>query len=114
LDVKHETSKIEFHTANLNLGNASLHVGDLKTEQVDSSREFDTKAERATLHFATPLPAGSKAQLRIAFDGPLTDALMGYYRSSYKVAGKEKYYSLTQFEVRGCSGSYLSWLMETR
>lgn len=88
-----------FNSADLNLGNASIHSDALQTQQVDSSRSYDSEQERTTLHFATPLPANSKATLKIAFDGALTGNMMGYYRSSYEADGKKKYYSLTQFEV---------------
>jgi aminopeptidase 2 len=104
--VKSTTSSIEFHSAGLNLGNAALFSDGLKTEQADSSRTYDKGQERTTLHFPTPLPAGSKASLQIAFDGDLTGSMMGYYRSSYEEEGKTKYYTLTQFEVRRSSSCF--------
>jgi aminopeptidase 2 len=107
LEVKKETSKLEFHSAELNLGSASLHSDALQTEQIDTSRTYNKEQERTTLHFAKPLPAGTKAQLHIAFDGPLTGSMMGYYKSSYEVDGKTKYYTLTQFEVDACLFSTL-------
>lgn len=103
LDVKKETSDIVFNSADLNLGSASIHSDALQTEQVDSSRTYDKKQERTTLHFAKPLPAGSKATLRISFDGTLTGNMKGYYRSSYEVDRVKKYYTLTQFEVRSAA-----------
>jgi aminopeptidase 2 len=102
--VKKETDRIEFHSADLNLGNASVHSEALQTDQTDTSRSFEKEQDRTTLHFATSFPAGSKIQLRIAFDGVLTGSMMGYYKSSYKVDGQTKYYALTQFEV--CSSPW--------
>jgi aminopeptidase 2 len=99
LDVKSETDKLEFHSSSLNLGNASVFSDALKTTQTDTSRTFEPEQERAILHFATPFPAGSKIQLRIAFDGVLTGAMMGYYKSKYDLDEKTAYYALTQFEV---------------
>jgi aminopeptidase 2 len=99
LDVHSETEKLEFHAAELNLGNATAFCDALQTEQVDASRAFEKEQERTILHFATPFPAGSKVQLRIAFNGVLTGSMMGYYKSKYEVDGATKYYSLTQFEV---------------
>jgi aminopeptidase 2 len=99
LDVHSETDKLEFHAAELNLGNATAFSDALQTEQLDTSRAFEKEQERTILHFATPFPVGSKVQLRIAFDGVLTGSMMGYYKSKYEVDGATKYYSLTQFEV---------------
>lgn len=100
LDVKQETSTIVLNTADLDLSNASIYSDALKKEQAHTSLTSDTIAERATLQFATPLPAGSKAQLQIGFQGKLTGSMLGYYRSAWEVEGKTKYYALTQFEVR--------------
>jgi aminopeptidase 2 len=97
--VHSETNKLEFHADELNLGNATAFCDALQTEQLDTSRAFEKEQERTILHFATAFPVGSKVQLRIAFDGVLTDSMMGYYKSKYEVDGATKYYSLTQFEV---------------
>ena len=61
--------------------------------------EIDTVMERVTYTFPSVLPAGSKAELTIAFGGKLTGSMAGYYRSSWEHEGKKKHYSLTQFEV---------------
>jgi aminopeptidase 2 len=45
------------------------------------------------------LPAGSKAELKIIFEGELTGNMLGYYKASWEHEGKTKYYALTQFEV---------------
>jgi aminopeptidase 2 len=100
LDVKKETSTIIFNAADLKLNDASLYSDTLKLKQVDTSRSLDDKAERGVLSFSTPLPAGSKATLSIAFSGELTGSMMGYYKSSFEHEGTKKYYTLTQFEVR--------------
>ena len=63
---------------------------------------FDDVEERATLKLPVVLPAGSKAQLKIDFEGEITGAMMGYYRSAWENEGKTEYYTLTQFEVRRC------------
>lgn len=117
LDVKKETSTIVFNSADLQLGNASIHSDALQMDQVDSSRKYDPVQERTALHFAKPLPAGSKANLKITFDGKLTGNMMGYYKSSYDVDGKKKFYTLTQFEVcpslRTCVNGSMMWLQPT-
>jgi aminopeptidase 2 len=59
----------------------------------------DKTQERTTFQLSRNLPAGSKAELHIAFSGEITGSMMGYYKSSYEVDGKTKHYALTQFEV---------------
>jgi aminopeptidase 2 len=55
--------------------------------------------ERAIVHFATPLPADSKACLQVGFQGKLTSSMQGYYKSSWEHEGQKQHYALTQFEV---------------
>ena len=88
-----------FNTADLELSEVSIYSGTLKIQQVQSSRTFDKEMERAVVHFATPLPAGSKAQLQVGFQGKLTSSMQGFYKSSWEHEGKQKNYALTQFEV---------------
>lgn len=101
LDILKETSTLVFNTAKLVLGEARLQSAALKQEivQASSAFSFDETHERATISLPTPLAAGSKAQLKIDFEGELTGAMMGYYRASWEHEGKTKYYTLTQFEA---------------
>ena len=102
MDIVRDTTSIQFHTAKLKLGHAKLMSPTLSQPltQEASSLKYDEEEERATLELPTTLPAGSKAQLKIDFEGELTGAMMGYYRSAWEHEGKTAYYSLTQFEVR--------------
>jgi aminopeptidase 2 len=101
LEINKETSTLVFNTSALDLGDILVFCETAQEkEQVVSSRDFDTVAERATLRFACPFPAGSKAQLRVTFRGELTGSMLGYYKSSWEHEGTKKYYALTQFEVR--------------
>jgi aminopeptidase 2 len=101
LDVHAETSLLEFHLGEgLRLGLASLHSSSLQIEQPEVSREHDKETERVVLYFATPLPEGSTATLRLSFSGELGSAMLGYYRAGYEVDDAEKFYAITQFEVR--------------
>ncbi|EIN08063.1 hypothetical protein PUNSTDRAFT_126849 [Punctularia strigosozonata HHB-11173 SS5] len=109
LDVKAETSTLVFNSSDLNLGNITLQSDALHTAQTESSRSFEKEQERMHVHFATSLPAGSKAQLQIAFDGKLTGSMMGYYYSTYEQDGKTKYYALTQFEPTAARRSFPCW-----
>lgn len=87
------------NTAELDLGSASVYSDTLNNGQVQSSHSIDTVTERATFHFPSSLPAGSKAQLQIGFRGKLIGSMMGYYKSSWEHEGETKYYALTQFEA---------------
>jgi hypothetical protein len=109
LDVKKATSTIVFNSCDLNLENITVRSDALQTSQTESSRSFEKEQERMHVHFATPLPAGSKAQLQIAFDGKLTGSMMGYYYSSFEQDGETKYYTLTQFEPTAARRSFPCW-----
>lgn len=76
----------------------TLYNNDASAGLEPSSVDFDSNMERGILSFKKALSAGSKAQLKIAFEGQLTGAMMGYYRSVGGEDGK-KVYALTQFEV---------------
>ena len=94
-----ETSTISFNASGLDLHDVTLHRADVKKQEAPVSQTIDTVTERAVLAFPTAVPAGSKAQLKIKFDAPLTGSMMGYYYSTWKNEGKDECYSLTQFEV---------------
>ncbi len=96
-----DTSAIVFNTANLVLGDLSVSSPALPSPilQPASALKLDDEAERATLQLSKRLPAGSKAEFKVGFEGELTGAMLGYYRSAYEHEGKTQYYSLTQFEV---------------
>jgi len=71
----------------------------LKAEQVITATAFDDVQERTTYQLTDVLPAGSKAELKIIFEGELTGNMSGYYKASWEYEGQTKYYALTQFEV---------------
>jgi hypothetical protein len=71
----------------------------LEVEQIATFLSFDQSQERAIYHFNNALPAGSKAEFRIAYAGKLTANMMGYYKSAWENKGKTEHYALTQFEV---------------
>lgn len=78
---------------------SSLTSNALAGQQEVTVSTVDKTQERTTFQLSRNLPAGSKAELQIAFRGEITGSLMGYYKSSYEVDGKTKHYALTQFEV---------------
>jgi aminopeptidase 2 len=109
LDIKKETSTIVFNTMDLNLSDASIYSLASKTQQVQVAQTIDGTMGRATVHFRTPLPAGSKAQLQIGFKGNLTSSMQGYYKSGWEHEGKTKYYALTQFEPTAARRAFPCW-----
>ncbi|TFK50212.1 hypothetical protein OE88DRAFT_1736470 [Heliocybe sulcata] len=109
LDVLKETSTIVLNTSQLKLGEASVYSDALKTEQIQSSTDVNTKTERATITFGSALPIGSKAKLRIGFTGELDTSMAGYYRSKWTEDGKAKYYGLTQFEPTAARKAFPCW-----
>ena len=71
--------------------------------------EHDAEAERATLRFPSPIPAG-QAVLRTAFTGVLNDQLCGFYRSRYTDAdGAERHLAATQFEATDARRAFPCW-----
>ncbi|KAH9942750.1 peptidase family M1-domain-containing protein [Amylocystis lapponica] len=88
LDVLKTTSRIALHTNLLELEDVSLASDASQAEQAPSSSAFDAANERSAFVFADALPAGSKAQLKIAFGGKLTSDLVGYYRSASSTVGE--------------------------
>jgi aminopeptidase 2 len=97
--VKNETSTVVFNASALDIGDASIYSHALQSRQTPSVQLSDKALERVTLQFLNPLPAGSRAKLQICFQGKITGAMMGYYKSSWEHEGNKKYYALTQFEV---------------
>ncbi|CCO26128.1 aminopeptidase 2 [Rhizoctonia solani AG-1 IB] len=113
LDILEETSTITFNSSELILHGDSLSVTSeaLKTEQTQSVKltGVDQKSERASVQISTPLPKGSKAKLRIGYEGKLTGSMLGYYYSSAHHEGKPRNYTLTQFEPTAARRAFPSW-----
>ncbi|KIY51112.1 hypothetical protein FISHEDRAFT_71404 [Fistulina hepatica ATCC 64428] len=109
LDVKKETSQVVLHSSALELAPATIYSAALKTEQVQSEKSYDEDQDRLSLSFPQPLPAGSKAVLKIGFKAPLTGSMMGYYRSLWEHDDKKEYYALTQFEATAARRAFPCW-----
>ncbi|KIJ42373.1 hypothetical protein M422DRAFT_75548 [Sphaerobolus stellatus SS14] len=110
LDVLEDTSSLVFNTTKLNIHDVVVHSEAQKSQETQTvNTDFDQKLERAIVQVANPLKKGSKVQLRVWFDGKITDELMGYYTSSYKDNGKKIYYALTQFEPTAARRAFPSW-----
>lgn len=83
LDIVEETSAITFNSSDLILHEEGLTVTSdaLKTEQTQSVKltGVDQKSERASVQLPTSLPKGSKAKLRVGYEGKLTGSMLGMY-----------------------------------
>ncbi|KAI9464657.1 leucyl aminopeptidase [Boletus coccyginus] len=108
-EVKEKTYALTFNVAELELSDISLFSHDLGRQQINISRSFDSEAERGTLNFPTALLANSTATLTIAFAGKLTDAMMGYYKSTYEDGSEKKVYSLMQFAPTAARRAFPCW-----
>ncbi|KAG8687839.1 Aminopeptidase 2 mitochondrial, partial [Ceratobasidium sp. 395] len=113
LDILEETKTITFNSSDLVLHEEGLTVTSdaLKTEQTQTVKlaNVDQKSERASVQLATPLPKGSKAKLRMGYEGKLTGSMLGYYYSSAAHEGKPRNYTLTQFEPTAARRAYPCW-----
>ncbi|KAI0075828.1 hypothetical protein K474DRAFT_1663834 [Panus rudis PR-1116 ss-1] len=111
LDVKKTTSTVSFNVSHIKLSKISITAPSLSEPFVASpdALKIDETAERATLELPTTLPEGSKVQFSAGFEGELTGALMGYYRSSWEHEGKTGYYALTQFEPTAARRAFPCW-----
>ena len=67
--------------------------------QLATGKSYDPETQRVSYTLPTHLAPGSKAVLSIAFNGTLTDSMVGYYKSQ----SPSGIYSLTQFEVSSSS-----------
>ncbi|KAJ7905297.1 leucyl aminopeptidase [Mycena olivaceomarginata] len=109
LDIHEETSTVELNTNDLDLGTASIYSDVSQSEQLQSGQTIDKDLQRVTFVFPNALPAGSKAQLKVAFNGVLKSSMTGYYMSAWEQDGQTKHYSLTQFEPTDARAAFPCW-----
>ncbi|KAF7338457.1 Aminopeptidase [Mycena venus] len=109
LDIHEETSTVELNSNDLDLGTASIYSDVLQSEQLQSGQTVDKDLQRVTFTFPNALPAGSKAQLKVAFNGLLKSSMTGYYMSAWEEDGQTKYYALTQFEPTDARAAFPCW-----
>ncbi|KAF7363266.1 Aminopeptidase 1 [Mycena sanguinolenta] len=106
LDIHEETSTVQLNSNGLDLGPASIFSEFSKSEQSQSGQTVDEDLQRVTFSFPNALPAGSKAQLRVAFNGPLRSTMTGYYIATWEGT---KHYALTQFEPIDARAVFPCW-----
>ncbi|KAJ6513872.1 leucyl aminopeptidase [Mycena vitilis] len=98
LDILEETSTIELNSNDLDLGPASISCDASQSVETQSGQTVDKEQQRVTFAFPSALPAGSKAELKVSFNGILRTSMTGYYLSTWEQDGQKKHYALTQFE----------------
>ncbi|GME27862.1 glutamyl aminopeptidase [Neofusicoccum parvum] len=109
-EIRKPTKQIVLNTHQLKIHEASVVTEHTKTQQSikTTNVSYDEKNQRATLTFDQELPASSKADVTIKFQGTINNLMAGFYRSKYKPAAPpaasvakddEHYYMFsTQFE----------------
>ncbi|KZT63496.1 hypothetical protein DAEQUDRAFT_747814 [Daedalea quercina L-15889] len=106
LDVMEDTSKLVFNSVNLKLSNITLTTKSLNS--TPTSIACNKTVERCALCFMEVIPSGVKAQLKIVYQGELTDSLMGYYKS-IGVEDENEIYALTQFKPTAARHAFPCW-----
>ncbi|MFQ6012401.1 MAG: M1 family metallopeptidase [Thermoplasmata archaeon] len=106
--IREPTSAIAMNAIELEIPAAHAVLQDgalLEPEEVS----FDEGAERVTLAFAEPLPAGP-AKVVLRFRGILNDQLRGFYRSRYaNPDGEDRFMAVTQFEATDARRAFPCW-----
>lgn len=100
LDVVAETSKVTFNSIDLTLGRATVRSSKLNPQgSFEGKLTFDKKLEQATLEVPVALPAKSKAQLKLSFEGNLPSNAAGYFKSFWEHDGKQDFCAATHLQV---------------
>lgn len=109
-EIRNPTKEIVLNAHQLKIHEASVVTEHTKTQQSikTTNVSYDEKNQRATLTFDQELPASSKAEVTIKFQGTINNLMAGFYRSKYKpavpavpsVAKDDEYHYMfsTQFE----------------
>ncbi|EKG11117.1 Peptidase M1 alanine aminopeptidase/leukotriene A4 hydrolase [Macrophomina phaseolina MS6] len=109
-EIRKPTKEIVLNSHQLKIHEASVVTEHTKTQQSikTTNISYDETNQRATLAFDQELPASSKAEVTIKFQGTINNLMAGFYRSKYKpavtpaasVAKDDEYHYMfsTQFE----------------
>jgi puromycin-sensitive aminopeptidase len=96
LDVQEATSTIVLHAKDLDVGLIGLRQAG---GEVPATLAVDPESERVTVTAGQPLATGV-AHLALRFGAPVSNGLLGYYRSTYTdAAGTPRVLAATQFEA---------------
>lgn len=92
-----DTPTIVLNVFELELGTASVAVGDEKF--IPTTQSINTDTQRVALSFAKAFSSGSEVVLHMTFRGKIA-AQKGYYKSEWVHDGVTEHYTATFFEVR--------------
>ncbi|KAE9396723.1 hypothetical protein BT96DRAFT_966398 [Gymnopus androsaceus JB14] len=110
LKVNADTSEIVLNASELELSEVSVTiVGGEDEAFVPISQAIDAINQRAIFVFPKPFAAGSSLKLFIAFVGPLSGNLIGYYEGTWEHDGQKKFYTVTQFEPTAARRAFPCW-----
>jgi puromycin-sensitive aminopeptidase len=106
VEVVEPTAEVVLNALDLEIDEAAADVGG---ERLVASVTLDAEAERATLAFDRPLPAG-EGVLHLRFRGVLNDKLVGFYRSTFTDDdGVEHVLATTQMEATDARRAFPCW-----
>ncbi|CAG8472919.1 15099_t:CDS:10 [Acaulospora morrowiae] len=121
LDVNEKTNSVKLHANKLEIISAKIVYLVEKLESSQSTRGYEIVTEDAIeikfledemviMTFPVLIPAKSKAELHLEYNGELNDDMVGFYRSSYKDdTGVTKYLATTQFEATDARRAFPCW-----
>ncbi len=95
LELAKPVKEITLHAAELKITSAILYHGSSKLRF--QSISYDEQLETVTLSFGEKIQI-REAKLYLKFSGILNDKMRGFYRSKYKIDGKDQHMAVTQFE----------------
>jgi len=108
VEVAEPTAEVVLNAAELEIDEATAEVAGADGP-LDAAVALDAGAERATLTFDRPLPAG-EARLHLRFRGVLNDKLVGFYRSTFTdESGAERVLATTQMEATDARRAFPCW-----
>jgi puromycin-sensitive aminopeptidase len=111
VEVRTETSEVVLNAVEIEIDEATAELADEAGTggPLVAKVGRDDEAERATLTFDRPLPAG-EATLHLSFRGVLNDKLRGFYRSTFVDAdGVERVLAATQMEATDARRAFPCW-----
>jgi puromycin-sensitive aminopeptidase len=112
VEVRTETSEVVLNSVEIEIDEATAEVADdvgIGGGPLVAKVARDDEAERATLTFDRPLPAG-EATLHLRFRGVLNDKLRGFYRSTFvDGGGVGRVLAATQMEATDARRAFPCW-----
>jgi len=97
IKIDKPTKKITLHSKDIDI--QTIKFTNKKSEQFASKISYDTKKDIATFYFNKKINKGN-GNLLLSFSGIINENLYGFYKSKYKIEGKEKFLLTTQFETK--------------